>query len=486
MLLSASWPFACARFGHGARLGDGIRAGDPKAALRDEIASPDAARIDDPALMSTSRILADLYAYEQRRKMERESEALARLAATSMPEPKVAALMFPAVTAPPAAATMTPGAPMASEPPPQQQAFRAEAMARLSRACLAPIGFAERLVAFWSNHFCVSVAKSNIGRAAAGAFEREAIRPHVLGKFVDMLLAVEQHPAMLNFLDNQQSIGPNSIVGHNRQAGLNENLARETLELHTMGVGSGYTQGDVTQLAYILTGWTISGRDGKLGEPGSFVFNPNAHEPLAATVRGRLYLQDGVAQGEAALADLAREEATALHIARKFARHFVADSPDAGLVKRLAETFRDTDGDLAALARALIDDPVSWETPPTKIRNPWEMMVAAHRAFGEMPSEPNPTLNALNLLGMPLWQPAGPNGFPDEAAAWTSPEGVKTRVELAAQFAHRIKQAPRPLTVFQEVLGPEASAATREAVTRAESQEQAYALLILSPDFQRR
>jgi uncharacterized protein (DUF1800 family) len=368
----------------------------------------------------------------------------------------------------------------------QQQAFRAEALARLKRACLAPVGFGERLVAFWSNHFCVSVAKSGVGRASAGAFEREAIRPHVLGKFADMLLAVEQHPAMLNFLDNQQSIGPNSIAGHARHAGTNENLAREVLELHTMGVGSGYNQADVTQLAYMLTGWTTARREASLVTPSGFNFNANAHEPLAATLRERLYLEDGAAQGEAALLDLAREDATALHLARKFARHFVADSPDPALVQRLAQNFRDTDGDLAEFARALINDPVAWDTPRTKMRNPWEMLIAMHRVFGATPVDPNPTLSAMSLLGMPLWEPAGPNGFPDEAGAWTSPEGMKIRVEVAAQFAHRIKPAPPPLAVLEEVLGPDASLATREAVMRAETPEQGYALLILSPEFQRR
>jgi uncharacterized protein (DUF1800 family) len=302
-----------------------------------------------------------------------------------------------------------------------------------------------------------------------------------------MLRAVEQHPAMLNFLDNAQSIGPNSIAGHNNKAGLNENLAREILELHTMGVGSGYSQADVTQLAYILTGWTIVGRDGKLGEPGAFAFNPNAHEPLAATVRGRLYVEDGAAQGEAALADLARESATAEHVTTKFARHFVADAPEPALVARLAKTFRDSDGDLAALARALIGDDAAWRSPAAKVRNPWELTVAAYRAFGRSPSDAGPALSALDLLGMPLWQPGGPNGYSDDSvAAWASPEGMKTRVELATRFASQIKDAPRPTALLEDVLGPTASNATRQAVGRAETREQAYALLILSPEFQRR
>jgi uncharacterized protein (DUF1800 family) len=211
--------------------------------------------------------------------MERDAAALAVLAGSAMPAPEVAAILFPAASPATAAdpemaavGSMAPGKAMKPETPPQQTAFRNDAKVRLAQAYAVPVGFVERLVAFWSNHFCVSVAKSVIGRGAAGAFEREAIRPHVLGRFADTLLAVERHPAMLNFLDNQQSIGPNSLAGHNNKSRLSENLAREILELHTMGVGSGYTQADVTQLAYILTGWTIVGREGSLGEPGTFVF----------------------------------------------------------------------------------------------------------------------------------------------------------------------------------------------------------------------
>jgi uncharacterized protein (DUF1800 family) len=390
---------------------------------------------------------------------------------------------------------MTPDAAMASGmPPPQmkppppieQQIFRAEAAARLTRACAAPIGFVERLVAFWSNHFCISVAKSNIGRACAGAFEREAIRPYVTGRFADMLRAVEQHPGMLNFLDNAQSIGPDSRAGQNRRRGLNENLAREILELHTMGVGAGYSQADVTQLAQILTGWTIVGREGKLGEPGAFAFNANAHQPGPATLLGRVYGQDGIAQGEAALADIARNSAVAAHIAKKFARHFVADDPDPALVARLAKAFGDSEGDLGALAQALIKDDAAWSAPAAKIRNPWEVVVAAQRAFRRPVADPGPALNALNLLGMPLWQPGGPNGFSDDTAAWASPEGMRMRLELAAQFARQTKDAPSPALLIDDILGPNVSAPTRETVTRAESREQAFALLIMSPEFQRR
>jgi uncharacterized protein (DUF1800 family) len=480
------------RFGLGPRPGDFARTADPRQALIAELEAPQTA--DDSALRRTPLAVQAVYEDQDRKKQERERVAQAGLARLGMPAPSVAALIETAAEAPGQlpASGMSAQANPAMMPPPapqqpiEQQIFRAEAAARLARACAAPIGFVERLVAFWSNHFCISVAKSNIGRACAGAFEREAIRPYVTGRFADMLRAVEQHPGMLNFLDNAQSIGPDSKAGQNRKRGLNENLAREIFELHTMGVGSGYSQNDVTELARVLTGWTIVGREGKLGEPGAFAFNRNAHEPGAATLLGRVYAQEGVAQGEAALADIARQGATAEHIARKFARHFVADEPDKGLVARLTKVFRDSEGDLGALARALIADEAAWSAPATKLRNPWEIVVAAQRAFNRPVADIGPMLNAMNLLGMPLWQPGGPNGFSDDTAAWASPEGMKMRLELAAQFARQTKDAPAPATLLDDIIGPNVSIETREAVTRAESREQAFALLIMSPEFQRR
>jgi uncharacterized protein (DUF1800 family) len=499
MLADPSLLVAFNRFGLGARPGDFARTSDPRKAILAELDGPQGA--DDPALQRTPLLLQQVYDDQDRKKQERDRLAREAVARLGMPAPSVAGLIEtpPGAMALAPAPVMTPvsvaapgvGAPpspamMAPTPPPEQQIFRAEAAARLARACAAPIGFVERLVAFWSNHFCISVAKSNIGRACAGVFEREAIRPYVTGRFADMLRAVEQHPGMLNFLDNAQSVGPNSKAGQNRKRGLNENLAREILELHTMGVGSGYSQTDVTQLAQILTGWTIVGREGKLGEPGAFAFNANAHEPGAATLLGRVYGQDGLAQGQAALADIARQSATATHIARKFARHFVADEPDPALVGRLAKVFRDSDGDLGALAQALVKDDAAWNAPAAKLRNPWEVVVAAQRAFNRPASDIGPTLNAMNLLGMPLWQPGGPNGFSDDTAAWASPEGMKMRLELAYQFARQTKDAPAPAALVDDILGPTVSPETRSAVLRAESREQAFALLIMSPEFQRR
>jgi len=484
------------RFGLGARPGDFARVDDPRDYLIAELNAPDGALIADPALPRGPEAIQAVYADQDRKRIEREKAALEALASANMPDPAAAARYFPPAPAGPAmtgsaapAMMMTTSAGEAvgkPSPPPEQVFFRAEALARVRKGLDAPVGFVERLVAFWSNHFCVSVAKSNIGRACAGAFEREAIRPYVTGRFADMLRAVEQHPTMLNFLDNAQSIGPNSRAGRNSDRGLNENLAREILELHTLGVGAGYSQTDVTELARIITGWTIAGREGKLGEPGSFIFNANAHEPGAATLLGRIYAQDGLAQGEAALADIARNPAVAPHIARKFARHFVADDPPKDLVQRLTRTFHDSDGDCGALARALVEDDAAWAAPPAKMRNPWELAMATMRAFGRPADDAGPILNALNLLGMPLWQPGGPNGFSDDAAAWSSPEGMKTRLELAGVFSRQIKDAPPPVLLLDQVLGPDVSNSTRDAVSRAESREQAFALLILSPEFQRR
>ena len=320
----------------------------------------------------------------------------------------------------------------------------------------------------------------------AGAFEREAIRPHVLGRFADMLKAVEQHPAMLFFLDNQQSLGPDSRAGQNRKRGLNENLAREIMELHTLGVGGGYSQQDVTSLARIITGWTFAGRQGQLGTPGSFVFNANAHQPGSQQLLGKIYGDAGVAQGEAALADLARHPSTAKFIATKLARHFVADEPPAALVARLQRMFGDSDGDLKKVTAALLDSDEAWKAPLTKLRSPYEFLVAAGRLLARIPEDPALYLNGLNQLGQPLWAPVGPNGFPDTNAAWAAPEGMKLRLDISAQLASRVVGNIEPRDLLELVAGEAASAETRQAIERAETRQQAVALLLMSPEFQRR
>ena len=291
---------------------------------------------------------------------------------------------------------------------------------------------------------------------------------------------------MLFYLDNQFSAGPNSAFGQRTGRGLNENLAREILELHTLGVNGGYSQADVTSLARIITGWTFIGRLGQFGEPGRFFFNANTHEPGLQTLLGRPYDQEEVAKGRAALANIAQHPATAEHIAFKFARHFLADDPPSALVDKLANTFRLTGGDLKALALALIDSPEAWHPERTKMRSPSEFLYAAGRIVGRMPDDPGPFLGALNILGMPLWGPPGPNGYPDTVAAWANPEGMKVRLEISVRIADRWRDALNPLDLLDEIAGPVASPETRQAIARAESKQQGLALLLMSPEVQRR
>ena len=515
------------RFGLGARggaSGDFVNAAsDPRGFVKAEMNRPSGVLLEVPGLLSTAALGKAVFDYQfevqqardaaakstakpsppsapaegpqapmdakgQRRNLSLNSIAMDMSAKEPPPKPPQnanASMASPSVVSP---ESMQPAAP---KPPPQpldiiQKTFRAEALARLQRGIIADCGFTERLVVFWSNHFCISANKGGVARMWAGSFEREAIRPHVLGRFADMLKAVEQHPAMLFFLDNQQSLGPDSRAGQNRKRGLNENLAREILELHTLGVGGGYSQDDVTSLANVITGWTYAGRQGQLGAPGTFVFDANAHQPGAHRVMGRIYEANGVAQGEAVLVDIARHPSTAKFIATKFVRHFVADDPPPALVARLADVFVKSDGDLKALAMALTDSDEAWKAPLTKVRSPYEFLVASGRLLAQIPGDPGRYLNSLNVMGQPLWSPAGPNGFPDSNAVWAAPEGMKLRLDISAQIASRLADGIDPRDLLELVAAGAASDETRRTVERAESRQQALALLLMSPEFQRR
>ena len=512
------------RFGFGARggaSGDFVNAAsDPRGFVKAELARSNGALLEVPGLLSTPALGKAVFDYQFEIQQARDAASKSKppAAATESPPPTspdanvqrrnlslnsiamdIAAREPPAkppdnanaVMATPSMASPDSMPPNAPKPPPQplniiQKTFRAEALARLQRGIIADCGFVERLVVFWSNHFCISANKGELARMWAGSFEREAIRPHVLGRFGDMLRAVEQHPAMLFFLDNQQSLGPDSRAGQNRNRGLNENLAREIMELHTLGVGSGYSQDDVTSLARIITGWTYAGRQGQLGAPGTFVFNANAHQPGAQRVMGKIYEANGVAQGEAVLADIARHPSTAKFTATKFVRHFVADDPPPALVARLADVFGKSDGDLRQLATALLDSDEAWKTPLTKVRSPYEFLVAGGRLLAQIPVDPGRYLNGLNVLGQPLWSPSGPNGFPDTNAVWAAPEGMKLRLDLSAQIASRLADTIDPRDLLELVAADAASRETRRTVERAESRQQALALLLMSPEFQRR
>ena len=490
------------RFGFGARGGAAgdlaAASSDPRGFVKADLQRPGGVRLEVPGLQSTPALAQAVFGYQAEVKAAREaakanpaaemsaSEKPAAIGATDKPSDNKSMENKPmekmASDTPQPAEAAAPAKPLNVI----QKTFRAEALARLQRALMADCGFGERLVAFWSNHFCISAAKGELARMWAGSFEREAIRPHVFGRFSEMLMAVEQHPAMLFFLDNQQSLGPDSRAGQNRKRGLNENLAREIMELHTLGVGSGYTQQDVTSLARIITGWTFAGREGKLGTPGTFVFNANAHQPGPQSLLGKTYEDTGLAQGESALADIARHPSTAKFIATKLVRHFVADDPPPALVARLQEVFRKTDGDLLALATTLVDSDEAWQAPLTKIRSPYEYLVAAGRLLAQIPEEPSRYLGGLNLLGQPLWAPSGPNGFPDTNAAWAAPEGMKLRLDIAAQVASRLGDNVDPRDLLELVAAGASSQETRQTVERAESRQQALALLLMSPEFQRR
>lgn len=426
-----------------------------------ELARPGAARLPDPlpdAATALRRFAEARAAINQ---------ALAEAVAARR-EAEAAGQPAPARTAP---------------PPPSAVALLLlpEIEARFARLLSGEADFTERLVLFWANHFAVSAAPGGALLALVGPFEREAIRPHVTGRFRDMLQAAAAHPAMLAYLTNTRSIGPNSPAGRRTGAGLNENLAREILELHTLGVDGGYTQADVRALAEALTGWTIGGPNS--AAPGRFLFNAPAHEPGPRTVLGRLYPEGGEAQGRAILEDLARHPATARHIARKLAAHFVADDPPPALVDRLAATFQETEGDLAALARALLLSPEAWAPERRKLRSPLEFLIAAVRTSRAAPS-PQRLAGMLANLGQPPFRPSSPKGFPDRSEEWLAPDAIKTRADFALELAAGFTGDPRALA--REALGAALTDETATAIRRAETPRQGLAILLMAPEFQRR
>lgn len=368
--------------------------------------------------------------------------------------------------------------------------------ARFQTATQTDRPFFERWVRFWSNHFTLSVTKPQV-IALPQAFERDVIRPNAMGSFAAMLTASTRHPGMLVYLDNIVSIGPNSFLAkrpqflpdyaRERMKGLNENLAREILELHTLGVRSGYTQDDVVALAKIITGW--SARQGFNGEAPADPFNfiRAAHEPGPQTLLGKVYTEGGLEQGERALADLAAHPATARHCATKIARHFVADEPPPAVVDRLAAAFQRSNGDLKAVAVALVDSPEAWSPTPAKIKPPDDYLVSAVRATGGPPLKGAQLTALLTRMGQRPWAPPGPDGWPDIQGAWIGADAVWKRIEWASAAAQALGSAGLdPAAVADDALGPQLSEATLRAVRGAESPAQGLALFLVSPEFQRR
>jgi uncharacterized protein (DUF1800 family) len=382
--------------------------------------------------------------------------------------------------------------------------YRAQVLARAQSAALTTRPFAERLVHFWTNHFAVSADKGAVF-GMAGALENEAIRPHVGGRFIDLLTAVEQSPAMIAFLDNQYSVGKDSdlarLAGRHagrrrigvpdkpkREFGINENLAREILELHTLGVNGGYTQSDVTAFAQIITGWSIGGGKGRLagGIPGRFYFRDNLHEPGAKTFMRKTYYESGQRQGEAVLADLARQPATARFIATKLVRHFVADDPPAAAVERVARAFLKSGGDLPAVYAALIEAPEAWDADMRKFKTPEDFVFSTWRALNVSPHQPEEVVRGFELLGQRQYTPGSPAGWPDTSKSWDGSDALMHRVLWASRIASRYEQGIDPVDLAQSSLGAYARPETVTALRRASSSTQALALLLMSPEFQRR
>ncbi|WP_298468832.1 DUF1800 domain-containing protein [uncultured Erythrobacter sp.] len=359
--------------------------------------------------------------------------------------------------------------------------------ARIELAVHTSSPFAERLVHFWANHFAVSTEKPGAG-PLAGSFEAESIRPNIFGRFSDMLRAAETHPAMLIYLDQARSIGPNSRRGlaaaqrGRRRAGLNENLAREILELHTLGVRSGYTQADVTSFAKALTGHTVPVlRRNRGGGNRTYAFVAPLHEPGSKTVLGTTYREDGAREALRILDDLAVHPATAKHIATKLARHFSADDPPPSLVSRLEQSFLNTGGDLQALTLALIEAPEVWQAERQKFLSPWEWSIASLRAIEADQYDPFRVRRVMIRLGQDLWKPGSPAGFSDKASAWAAPESLHRRVEAAQTIGRRGSRLDA--RTLAPLLYPGAwSENSATAVARAESPEQAMALMLASPE----
>jgi uncharacterized protein (DUF1800 family) len=344
--------------------------------------------------------------------------------------------------------------------------------------------FAEHLVWFWTNHFTVS---TTAGRTLnfAGAFEREAIRPYIADTFENMLLAVASHPAMLVYLNNVASIGPDSPAGERTGKGRNENLGRELMELYSLGVDGGYTQTDVIALANILTGWGLDPN-----APSGFGFSPNRHEPGAQSLRGKRY-GDDLKSGVQAVRDLAHDPHTARHIAAKFATYFIADAPSPQSVARLEAVFNRTGGNLKALAVAAVEYPAAWTPAPAKMRSPVEYVTAGYRLLG-LPSGDNQeqqtraAMGSARAMGEFPMTASSPNGWPLVSDAWTGPDAVLNRIEWAKQVGARMPADFNAATVADAGMGPLLALATRTAMARAETQGDALALLISSPEFQRR
>lgn len=362
-------------------------------------------------------------------------------------------------------------------------------LARARLGATTDAAFRERWALFWANHFTVS-STSLATTVLAGPFEQEAIRPHVFGRFEDLLVASSTHPAMLLYLDQAQSVGPNSRASlYQRKAGkksggLNENLAREILELHTIGVDAGYAQADVTEFARAMTGFSV-GR-AQDSTPHQFLFRPAAHEPGVRQVMGKSYGQDGQAQALAVMADLAASRHTARHLATKLAVHFVSDAPPPALVARLERSYRTSGGRLDELARALVTAPEAWDPAPVKFKTPYEFAISTWRAVGSQPEAIGKLAPVLTGLGQKPFSAPSPKGWAEEAQVWCAPDALIKRLRFSETFAAQTADRLDPNDLARSALGARLTPPVAKAVARAETRREAMALLLMSPEFQRR
>jgi uncharacterized protein (DUF1800 family) len=466
---------AVTRFGLGARPGELAAAqADPQAWLTDQIRR-DRAEQPQAALPDSAACVAEFVNYQMRvGAMKRESMP------TEGPDVLRDYMMAQHGDSPLQAERRAAAKPLL-------QGVQDEIFARTLIGAATPSPFRERWTLFWSNHFTVATTKLE-SAVVAGAFEREAIRPFAFGRFEDMLVASSTHPGMLLYLDQARSAGPDSPAGRRRQMGLNENLAREILELHTLGADAGYTQNDVTEFARALTGYSIGGPHDPADRMGRFIFREPLHEPGARSVMGRNYPDGGEHQARAVLADLAADPHTAAHIARKLAIHFVADDPPPQLVEHLRTRFLDSGGDLAAVASALIAAPQAWEPQPRKFKTPNEFLLSSYRAAGVLPQDvAKDVVQPLTALGQRPFAAPQPNGWSDVESDWAAPDALVKRLAWASRFAAAHAPAvAAPVDAAAAALGTQLSESLRTAIARAESRVEAFTLLLMSPEFQRR
>ncbi len=366
----------------------------------------------------------------------------------------------------------------------------ADFMARLRLAATTDAAFRERWTLFWANHFTVSANKLATA-TLVGPFEQEAIRPNVFGRFEDLLAASSSHPAMLLYLDQAQSIGPGSPVATRqasggKHAGLNENLAREILELHSVGLAAGYTQADVSEFARAMTGWSIAGLREPPDRQGRFLFRVAAHEPGGRQIMGRHYADGGQEQARAVMTTLAASPHTARHLASKIARHFVADDPPPALVDKLAGAYLASDGQLGVVAETLIRAPETWAPAAAKFKTPYEFLISSWRAAGATPSEFPTVAPTLTAMGQKPFSAPSPKGWPEEAPAWCTPDAVIKRMTWSEAFAAGAVADHDPVVLAEASLGARLTPLTAQTIARAETRAEGLAILLMSPEFQRR